>query len=372
VRLVVIHSAEGARTVESLGRYFQSGVPASSHVGIDNNRIEQYVYYDRMSWTLLNGNPISDNAELCAFARWTRAEWFQNQRMLDLAAQWIADRCKARGIPIRKLSPVQIDAGMSGVIGHADWTYSRIGDGDHTDPGPNFPWDYVIDKALGLNPTPSPGSGGGGGGAPTAPAVTFPLPRDEYFGLITGPDESHGGFNESERVWVKQIQQALQNKGFAPKDSGWADGIYEQPTADAVAAWQRASMPGTTRFGEVWWDDWEALIQGKASTPAPTPQPAPAPSPSVPTFPLPRNEYFGLVTGPAASHGGYYAHERPWVKMIQEALQRKGFAPNTPGWADGVYEQPTANAVAAWQRAHMPGTTRFGEVWWDDWAELLK
>lgn len=361
VRLVVIHTAEGARTAANLGNYFMGPVDGSSHVGIDDNEIIDYVSYDRASWTLLNGNPISDNAELCGFARWSRDEWFQHQGMLDNAAQWIADRCGARGIPIRKLTPVQIDAGMSGVIGHADWTYSAVGQGDHTDPGPNFPWDYVIDKALGLNPSaPAPS----GGGEPAAgPATTFPLPRNEYFGLITGPAESHGGNDASERVWVKQIQEALQRKGFAPNVAGWADGVFEQATSEAVAAWQRASMPGTTRFGEVWWDDWEALIQGSS--------PAPAPAPSVPGFPLPSNEYFGLVTGPSASHGGYFENERPHIVRIQQALQRKGFAPNYPGWADGIFEQPTADAVAAWQRANMPGTTRFGEVWSDDWAVLL-
>ncbi len=370
VKYVVIHTAEGARTAASLGSYFSNpSVQASSHVGIDNGTIEQYVAYDRAAWTLLNGNPSSDNAELCGFAAWSRDEWFRNQGMLDLAAQWIADRCRARGIPIRKLTPAQIDAGWSGVIGHIDWSQSAIGQGDHWDPGYNFPWDYVIQKAQGLNPTPGGGSGGGGGGGtPTPPATTFPLPRNEYFGLITGPNESHGGYNESERVWVKQIQQALQAKGFAPKDAGWADGVFEQPTKDAVAAWQRANMPGTTRFGEVWWDDWEVLIQGKSgSNPAPTPPPSGAPA-----WPLPRDHYFGLVTGPNESHGGYYQNERPHIKLIQQALQRKGFAPNYAGWADGVYEQPTKDAVAAWQRAAMPGTTRFGEVWWDDWAELLK
>lgn len=372
VKYVVIHTAEGARTAAALGNYFSNpSVQASSHVGIDNGTTEQYVAYDRAAWTLLNGNPSSDNAELCGFAAWSRDEWFRNQGMLDRAAQWIADRCRARGIPIRKLTPAQIDAGWSGVIGHIDWSQSAIGQGDHWDPGYNFPWDYVIQKAQGLNPTPGGGSGGGGGGGtPTPPATTFPIPRNEYFGLITGPNESHGGANESERVWVKQIQQALQAKGFAPKDAGWADGIFEQPTKDAVAAWQRANMPGTTRFGEVWWDDWEVLIQGKSGS-NPTPPPTTPPS-NVPAWPLPRDHYFGLVTGPNESHGGYYPNERPWIKLIQQALQRKGHAPNNPGWADGVYEQPTWNAVAAWQRANMPGTTRFGEVWWDDWAQLLK
>lgn len=165
VRLVVLHTAEGARDRTSLGRYFQGDVGASSHVGIDAAGIEQYVDYSRYAWTLLNGNPISDNAELCAFARWTRDQWMSTspvdgcanpKGILDNAAKWVAERCKARGIPIRKLTPAQVDQGMSGVIGHADWTYSNVGQGDHTDPesghygkGTGFPWDYVIARAAG-------------------------------------------------------------------------------------------------------------------------------------------------------------------------------------------------------------------------------
>src|SRR5512144_129507 len=90
-----------------------------------------------------------------------------------------------------------------------------------------------------------------------------------------------------------------------------------------------------------------------------------------PAWPLPRNEYFGLISGPSQSHGGYYAWERPYVKFIQERLQAMGFAPRTPGWADGIFEQPTKDAVAAWQRAEWARfTTRYGEVWSDDWARL--
>lgn len=156
VRLVVIHSAEGARDRISLGKYFQGGVNASSHVGIDAGGAEQYVPYDKSAWTLLNGNPISENAELCAFARWTRAQWLSEEtvdgvanpkRMLDNAAAWIRERCLANDIPIRKLTPAQVDQGLAGVIGHADWTYSNVGQGDHTDPGSNFPWDYVMARA---------------------------------------------------------------------------------------------------------------------------------------------------------------------------------------------------------------------------------
>lgn len=155
VRLVVVHSAEGATTVESLGRWFQRpATKVSSHAGIDDLRIETYVPYDLAAWTTRSANPISDNVELCGFAKWSRATWLDHDRMLTLTAQWIRDRCAARGLPIRKLTPAQVAAGQAGVIGHVDWT-TGMHDGTHTDPGPNFPWDVVISRATGAPPAPA-------------------------------------------------------------------------------------------------------------------------------------------------------------------------------------------------------------------------
>lgn len=175
VRLVAIHTAEGARTAASLGAYFyRPDIQASSHVGIDAGATLSYVGYDRASWTLRSGNPISDNAELCAFANFTREQWLGTARVngcdnpraiLDRTAAWIRERCLARRIPIVKVSPAQVAAGASGVIAHWDWTIG-MQDGSHTDPGKNFPWDYVINKA-------NQGTGGGGGGAPA------PTPKPE-------------------------------------------------------------------------------------------------------------------------------------------------------------------------------------------------
>ena len=76
--------------------------------------------------------------------------------MLDRTAAWIRSRCLARGIPIRKLTPAQVAAGLSGVIAHWDWTLG-MRDGTHTDPGSGFPWDYVIARASeGSAPAPGP------------------------------------------------------------------------------------------------------------------------------------------------------------------------------------------------------------------------
>lgn len=157
VRLVVVHTAEGARTVESLGAYFaKSSVQASSHVGIDDNRVEQYVSYDRAAWTCRSANPISDQVELCGFASWSRDQWLkEHPKMVGLAAAWIRERCLARGIPIVKLTPAQLAAGQPGVIGHVDWT-TGMREGSHTDPGPGFPWDVVMSMANQGGPAPTP------------------------------------------------------------------------------------------------------------------------------------------------------------------------------------------------------------------------
>lgn len=162
VSLIVVHTAEGARTAENLASYFnKGGVNASSHVGIDDSKVLQYVSYDRAAWTLRAGNPISDNAELCGFASWSRDAWLtQHDKMLRLTASWIRSRCSARGISPAKLTVAQVGHGTWGVIGHVDWTYgSKIllgyQDGTHTDPGDHFPWDYVMRLVRADDPHPT-------------------------------------------------------------------------------------------------------------------------------------------------------------------------------------------------------------------------
>jgi hypothetical protein len=155
VRLVVLHTAQGATTYDSLGAFFaspDSGV--SSHVGIDDTpgTIGEYVYRPNKAWTAAGANPVAVQAELCAFAEWDPAEWDRHPEMLANTAAWIAEECAHFDIPIVKLTPAQAQGSGRGVCQHADlgaWG------GGHWDCG-SFPIDRVLEMARGGAPTPTP------------------------------------------------------------------------------------------------------------------------------------------------------------------------------------------------------------------------
>lgn len=108
---------------------------------------------------------------------------------------------------------------------------------------------------------------------------------------------------------------------------------------------------------------------------APTPEQA-RPRINFPAFPwgLNSGHYLGDINGPAESHGGYYESERPLVRAVQQALIIGGYVPGisdpADGWADGIWEQPTTDALIRFQRDHMPHTQFYGQCWADDYAKL--
>lgn len=149
---IVGHTAEGARTKESLFRYFdQPDVMASSHSGIDADGVAYWVPRARAAWTLRNGNPYSVNAEICGFARWTRAQWLSTgtvdgcknpRKMIRNFAAWIVGEAKALGIPLHRLSVSEWRQGNKGYADHDTYT-KATGDGSHWDVGKGFPWDVL-------------------------------------------------------------------------------------------------------------------------------------------------------------------------------------------------------------------------------------
>lgn len=150
VRLIILHTAEGSRTIESLGSFFaNSANQVSSHTGADNktNTIGEYVTRGNKAWTAANYNPTGVQLELCGFASWSRDVWMnQNHAMLVNAAEWIREEAAKFGIPITKLNDAQAQGNGRGVTQHINL---GAGGGGHVDCGSGFPMDYVLDMARG-------------------------------------------------------------------------------------------------------------------------------------------------------------------------------------------------------------------------------
>jgi hypothetical protein len=132
-----------------------------------------------------------------------------------------------------------------GVQADLDWAYPGVMDALAAPAGQA--------PAPGNGQAPSPGVG---------QPPPWPLPPGQYFGLITGPTESHGGFVPADRAFVQQIQQALIRKGYVPgvtdPASPWAGGTYTEPTREAVLRFQQAA--GRPQTGDVSLADWALLL----------------------------------------------------------------------------------------------------------------
>jgi hypothetical protein len=198
VTRIVVHTAEGATTIASLGAFFAnpaSGV--SSHVGIDDtpNTVGEYVRRDGKAWTAANANPWSVQAELCAFAAWDAATWASHPVMLENCAAWIAEEAAHYGIPIIALDPAQAqNPAYMGVCQHRD--LGTMG-GNHSDCGPHFPMAHVLDLAAGRQPQP-------------------PIPQEQEMVLIRSPKGAVSlldGSGKKIPIFDVETYAALQSEG---------------------------------------------------------------------------------------------------------------------------------------------------------------
>lgn len=155
VRLIVLHTAEGATTIESLGNYFANpGNQVSSHVGADDKAgiIGEYVSRGNAAWTQANYNNAAVAMELCAFTAWNTATWNDHPNMLRNCADWIAEESAKLGIPITRLTPSQAQGNGRGVCQHIDL---GAGGGGHVDCGSGLPMDKILDMARGGSSAPT-------------------------------------------------------------------------------------------------------------------------------------------------------------------------------------------------------------------------
>jgi len=156
VTWLCFHTQEGGGTADSLARYLDNPASGVSYNTVgDAAELIDVVPFDRSPWAALGANGRADH--FCfggSFSAWSRQQWL-DCGMLDNAAAWLADRAQVRGLPIAYVGTDGVRTGAPGVIGHVDWTRGA-GEGTHTDPGPNFPWDELIARAQRFTNPPTP------------------------------------------------------------------------------------------------------------------------------------------------------------------------------------------------------------------------
>ena len=194
-------------------------------------------------------------------------------------------------------------------------------------------------------------------------------------------DTESGDGNCCRRKWVANNNPYL--LGFGLPDYGTAPAstparIYTVEPGDTlsgIAAANHTTWPALAKLNNLAnpnrIDVGQVLkLPAAASSPAST-GPTTAkytPPPNGGTWPLAAHNYFGLRSGGNASHGGALASDRVYVGWIQTRINELGFGELR---VDEDFGPATQRGVTAWQKhMHAATTTRYGEVWSDDWANL--
>lgn len=285
VNLLVIHSAEGARTVADLGAWFARTTSGSSHAGVDSaGNYGQYVNYGDTAWTNPPLNQESDTLETCAFARWSRKQWLANPKMLEATAHWIAWRATQRRIPLRVLTTAQVKAGYAGVCDH-DAVSKAFRASDHWDVGANFPWDVVMKRAKEI-------AGVGGSKPSKSNRTVYTVRKGDTLSAIAKKHD------------------------LSVSDLAKTNGIKDK---DVINIGQKLVLKSAKKK--------DVGVSGR--------------------YPLPSSHYYSTPARSRSNHSGYYSSDRPAIALIQREVGVKADGQYGPNTRRAVIKWQRANGVAA-------------------------
>ena len=164
----LIHTQEGGGgddAAERLSNWYKNSNGVSYHYAVSQASdggvtVVDNVDTDRASWSVLSANPRSINACFAgSYAKWTRDEWLSKAgNAIDVMAYLAVQDAKKYNFAIQVIPP-PYTARIPGISDHG-YVTKVLKDGDHTDVGPNFPWDvfsaavkkYASDESA--TPTP--------------------------------------------------------------------------------------------------------------------------------------------------------------------------------------------------------------------------
>lgn len=137
-QMIVIHATANTASAEAEASYASRRTDGvSSHFYTDGDSTVQSLDTKVVAYGCHpTGNSRSVQFELCGPSGGI------SDATMRQAAPIVARACNEYGIPIRKITPEQLRAGVLGICGHRDVTQAWH-EGDHTDPEP-FPWATFI------------------------------------------------------------------------------------------------------------------------------------------------------------------------------------------------------------------------------------
>lgn len=124
---------------------------ASAHYFVDSDSVVQGVSDDFIAYHAPGLNQRGIGIEHAGYARQTREEWLDafGVRMLALSVQLTARLCQRWNIPATYVRAAQLQLRGRGITTHREVT-AAFGKSDHTDPGPNFPIAWYVERVAAL------------------------------------------------------------------------------------------------------------------------------------------------------------------------------------------------------------------------------
>jgi len=118
----------------------------SSHFYVDRREVIQSLDTDDRAGHAgsVQGNTYAISVEFTGLTSWSRSTWLESVAW-DRIGAVLAVVSRHHGIPATRVTVAQMRANPR-VRGAYDHNQMRLawGGTDHTDPGPNFPWDHLI------------------------------------------------------------------------------------------------------------------------------------------------------------------------------------------------------------------------------------
>jgi N-acetyl-anhydromuramyl-L-alanine amidase AmpD len=152
IRYIILHTTEGwdyesprDRGLRATLSYFHGNARGVSvHVVTDRyGQSGRSVPDAGKAFHAADDNTYSLGIEQIGYAAYTRAQWLARKPQLDAAAAWIAYWNAKYKIPIRRCVATRYgQVIVTGVCSHG-----QVEPRYRTDPGPGYPWDYVLARA---------------------------------------------------------------------------------------------------------------------------------------------------------------------------------------------------------------------------------